>query len=131
MSRFRCRSFSTITWSSKSRRQLPIQRSATPFCQGLRNAVRTGSVPRFLIAVITSFPNFASRSKREELLGLAIRPCFAHLLHDPEGIGIPSHVASQNFPATVADHEEAVQDSEGKRRCGEEVHRRNRLAVVS
>jgi hypothetical protein len=28
-------------WSSRSRRQLPTQRSATPFCQGLRMEVRT------------------------------------------------------------------------------------------
>src|SRR5664280_289562 len=35
-SRFRCRSSNAITWSSKSRRQLPTQRSAIPFCQELR-----------------------------------------------------------------------------------------------
>jgi hypothetical protein len=34
-------------WSSKSRRQLPTQRSATPFCHGLRKAVRVGSLPRW------------------------------------------------------------------------------------
>src|SRR6266550_2101277 len=35
-----------ITWSSKSRRQLPTQRSATPFCHGLRKAVRIGWLPK-------------------------------------------------------------------------------------
>ena len=33
--RFRWRSFTTITWPSKSRRQLPTKRSAIPFCHGL------------------------------------------------------------------------------------------------
>ena len=36
------------------------QRSATAFCQGLRNAVRTGSLPNILGASITSPPKFAS-----------------------------------------------------------------------
>lgn len=39
---FRCRSFRTITWLSRSRRQLPTQRSATPFCHGLRKLARLG-----------------------------------------------------------------------------------------
>src|SRR5262245_24504523 len=33
------RSPSTMTWSRTSRRTLPTQRSATPFCHGLRYAV--------------------------------------------------------------------------------------------
>ena len=48
--RLRCRSFRMITWSSKSRRQLPTQRSATPFYHGLRKAVRVGSLPMSLTA---------------------------------------------------------------------------------
>jgi hypothetical protein len=43
-----------ITWFSKSRRQLPTQRSATPFCHGLRKAVRVGSLPMSLTAESTS-----------------------------------------------------------------------------
>ena len=42
MSRTRCRSLRTTTCSRSSRRQLPIQRSAVPFCQGLRYEMRTG-----------------------------------------------------------------------------------------
>jgi hypothetical protein len=42
--RFRRRSFSAITWSSNSRRQIPTQRSATPFCQGLRTDVCRHSI---------------------------------------------------------------------------------------
>jgi len=40
-------------------------------------------------------------------------PCFTHLLNDPERTWIPGHLTAQNLPAAVADHEEAVQDSEG------------------
>ena len=43
-----------ITWSSNSRRQVPTHRSANGFCQGLRYAVRTGSVPRLRIVAVTS-----------------------------------------------------------------------------
>src|ERR1019366_8900204 len=59
-SRFRWRSSNAITWSSKSRRQLPTQRSATPFCQGLRIEVRTGVIFRERIDAAPSKPYFAS-----------------------------------------------------------------------
>src|ERR1700730_5872944 len=58
-----------ITWLSKSRRQLPTQRSATPFCHGLRKAVRVGWLPISLTAETTSAPNFASRSNSKNLCG--------------------------------------------------------------
>src|ERR1700694_3048038 len=50
-------------WSSRSRRQLSIQRSATPFCQGLSKEVRTGLIFMDRTAPGTSNPYFASRSK--------------------------------------------------------------------
>src|SRR6516165_3719790 len=59
----KCLWFRTITWFSRSRRTLPTQRSATPFCQGLRYAVRTGSHPIAFIVATTSALNFASGSK--------------------------------------------------------------------
>src|ERR1700751_1177941 len=62
-----------ITWSSKSRRQLPTQRSATPFRFGLRKAVRVGWLPVSLTAETTSAPNFASRSKARIDVGVALR----------------------------------------------------------
>ena len=37
----------------RPRRALPTQRSAVPFCHGLRYAVRFGSMPRYLIASVT------------------------------------------------------------------------------
>src|ERR1019366_6445043 len=48
---------------SKSRRTLPTQRSAIPFCQGLRNAVRIGWLPIAFTVATTSALNLASRSK--------------------------------------------------------------------
>src|SRR5664280_3200730 len=50
----------TIMRSSKSRRTLPTQRSAIPFCQGLRNAVRTGWEPIAFTVETTSALNFES-----------------------------------------------------------------------
>src|SRR5438445_13767582 len=38
--RFKWASFIAITWSSRSRRQLSTQRSASPFCQGRSREVR-------------------------------------------------------------------------------------------
>src|SRR5258708_24025260 len=67
MRRLRWRSFRIITWSSKSRRQLPTQRSATPFCHGLRKAVRVGWLSMSRTAETTSAPNFASRSNSKNL----------------------------------------------------------------
>src|ERR1700674_2885026 len=43
--RRRWRSFKTMTRSKQSRRTLPIRRSTNGFCQGLRGAVRTCSMP--------------------------------------------------------------------------------------
>src|SRR5258705_3604311 len=51
----------------RSRRQLPTQRSATPFCQGLSNEVRRGFTLRDRTAAGTSSPYLASRSKMTNL----------------------------------------------------------------
>jgi hypothetical protein len=59
----RCSSFSAITWSGISRRQLPIQRFASPFCQGASTPVRFGSNPAASKKAITSASNFRSRSR--------------------------------------------------------------------
>ena len=49
--------------SRSSRRQLPIHRSAVPFCHGLRNEVRTGFVPVALMNSMTAALKMKSRSK--------------------------------------------------------------------
>jgi hypothetical protein len=48
------RSLMTTTRSRSSRRALPIQRSATPFCQGLRGAVRLGFMTKKSMAAVAS-----------------------------------------------------------------------------
>ena len=50
-------------WSRISRRQLPTQRSAVPFCQGACTLVRLGSTPVAFKKAITSASNFESWSK--------------------------------------------------------------------
>jgi hypothetical protein len=47
--------------------QLPTQRSATPFCHGLRKAVRTGRLPISRVNDTTSLPNLESRSNSRNL----------------------------------------------------------------
>ncbi len=61
------RSLRAMTWSVKSRRQLSIHRSATPFCQGLWIEVRTGRMAIARTAMGTSKPYLASRSKIRNL----------------------------------------------------------------
>src|SRR5260370_10342234 len=56
-------------WSSRSRRQLSTQRSATPFCQGLSKEVRTGLILMDRTAAGTSNPYFASWSEIRNLGG--------------------------------------------------------------
>ena len=64
-----------------SARQLPTQRSATPFCHGLRKAVRTGSLPMPFAKDTTS--EFCIAVEDQEPVRWRVRPRFAHLLHDP------------------------------------------------
>jgi len=49
--------------------QLPTQRSATPFCHGLRKAVRVGWLPMSLTAESTSAANFVSWSSSKNRCG--------------------------------------------------------------
>jgi hypothetical protein len=74
--------------SRRSRRPLSTKRSAIPFCQGLAIEVRTARTPSARIAIGTSNPNFASRSKifaqlqhdmTHELVGWRVR--FVYLYH--------------------------------------------------
>ncbi len=48
--------------TSNSRRTLPTHLSAIPFCQGLRKAVRRGSIPIWSIALVTLFEKIESLS---------------------------------------------------------------------
>src|SRR5258708_2365416 len=59
-----------------------------------------------------------------------VRKCFAQLLCDPQTTWMPGDVAVENPPSVVCNDEEAVEDTEGQRRHGKEIHRCNRFSVV-
>ena len=59
-----------------------------------------------------------------------VRERLAQLLNHPGARRVLGHVAMQDAPPVMCNDEEAIEDSEGERRHGEEVHRRNRLAMV-
>jgi non-heme chloroperoxidase len=79
------------TWHEDSRRQLPTQRSATPFCHGQRKAVRVGWLPMSLTAETTSAPNFASRSNSKNLCGCCRPMLLAIAVQSTEHWDFASH----------------------------------------
>jgi len=62
---------------------------------------------------------------------LLVGPRFSQLLYNPKRIGISRYIAVQDLAPVVTDNEKAVQNTERQRWDGEEVHRRNGLAMVS
>ena len=66
----------------------------------------------------------------QEPVWLFVSPSFAQLQYDPQGVWLTGHVAVQNLPPIVADDEEAVQNSEGQSRHGEEIHGSDCFAMV-
>src|SRR5664280_3860136 len=68
---------------------------------------------------------------QEALRLLAVFPSLVQLQGNPKRAGIASHVAVQDPTPVVADHEEAVQNAEGQCRHREEVHRCDRLAMIT
>src|SRR3989442_14146136 len=117
MSRRRCFSFSAMTWSRISRRQLPTQRSAIPFCQGAWMLVHFGSR---LVAFRNDHIAIKFRVVVED--GIAIRASlgkgFTQLLHHPLSSRITSDVEVQNPAPAMFDYEEAIQELEGQRGHG-------------
>jgi len=65
---------------------------------------------------------------------VAVRASFgkglAELLDHPLGCRMTGHVAVKDFPASVGDYEEAVEQLEGHRRHREEVHGNDDFTVV-
>jgi len=59
-----------------------------------------------------------------------VRKCLPQLLRYPGTGRMASHVKVQHATAVIRNDEEAVKNAEGQRRHSEEVHRRNRLAMV-
>src|SRR5690348_9424297 len=76
-----------------------------------------------------SVPYFAFRSWIRNL-GAPKRKCLPQLLDDPAACRMLGDVEMQDLPAIVADDKEAVEDAEGDRGHGEEVHGRNRFPVI-
>src|SRR5215472_2771198 len=121
MSRSTCRSSSAMTWSRISRRQLPTQRSAVPFCQGDWTVVRFGFRPvalkkhqDFRIELRVSVQNHITIRR-------GLRKRFAPWLDDPVRTRVARHIVVQDLPTAVFDYEEAVEQLERQRRYGEEV----------
>src|ERR1700674_3572744 len=72
--RRRWRSLKTMTRSKQSRRTLPIRRSTNGFCQGLRGALRTCSMPHALYATPKALAVDRIAIPREGLDDLLGRP---------------------------------------------------------
>ena len=73
---------------------------------------------------------FGVAVQQQESVGGHVRPGFSQLLPDPKRVGITSHVEMENFAAIMSDYEKAIQDTEGERRDGEEIHGRNGFAMI-
>src|ERR1017187_1229096 len=68
---------------------------------------------------------------QEALRRLAVFPSLVQLQGNPKRAGIASHIMVKDSTPVVADDEEAVQNAEGQRRHSEEVHRCDRLAMIT
>ena len=69
--------------------------------------------------------------KDDEPVSRLIRKSLAQLLDDPTAGRMPRDIEVQYAFPVVADDEEAVEHVEGKRRDGEEVHRRDDFTVIA
>jgi len=130
MSRFRWRSFNMITWSSKSRRQLPTQRSANSILPGARERSAHWLTAQGLGRADHVIPELRIVVGEEKLLKRCIWPSFPHLLHDPLSTRVPCDVYTQNPSPVVTNDKEAIQDAKSSGRHGEEVHGRDCFAMV-
>ena len=117
-------------WSSRSRLQLPTQRSAMPFCQGDRKEVRLGIILVAFTAAITSIKLLIA-IKDQVFVRRFKWKCLAQLLDDPTARRMLRDVEVQDAATIVADDEEAVEHSERDRWHREEIHGRNRFPMVA
>jgi len=69
--------------------------------------------------------------KDDEPMSRLIRKSLAQRLDDPTAGRMPRDIEVQDAFPVVADDEEAVEHIEGKRRDGEEVHRRDNFTVIA
>src|ERR1019366_1695376 len=81
------------------------------------------------------------RSNFEAELGITIKDqeswtsyngkCFSKLLYHPSARRMARHIEVRDLSSVVTDHEKAVEQTKSYRRDREEIHRRNRLPMVS
>jgi hypothetical protein len=69
--------------------------------------------------------------EQEALRLLALVPGLAQLQPNPNRLWTRSHIAVQDSPPVVGDHEEALQNAEGEGRDGDEVRGGDGLAMVA
>jgi hypothetical protein len=114
--------------SSKSLLQLPTQRSATPFCHGLRkpepDAEALDNTDDFCIEVRGAVKDQVARVR-------LVWKGLADLLHNPGAGRMLCGTSMRNSPPIMRDHEEAVEHPEGQCRHSEEVHRGNGLTMIT
>src|SRR6266704_3831433 len=117
--------------SRRSRRQLPTQRSATPFCQGLSNEVRRGFTLRGRTAAGDLQSILGITIKDDEPRGGSKWKCFSQLLDDPRACRMLCDIEVQDATTIVTDDKKAIEHTERDRWHGEEVHRGNRFPVIT
>jgi len=86
-------------------------------------------------------PLFDGRDDVSRELGIAVEdqkpvwrfvpPSFAQLQYDPQAVWLTGHLAVQNLLPVVADDEEAVHNTEGQSRHGEEIHGSDGFTMVA
>jgi hypothetical protein len=114
--------------------QLP----ATAANPALRQAVLPGTAVGRSNQIATEtfqHPRYVSAESaitiKKQVLGCAILwEGFSQLLHDPLTGGMLRGIEVQDSPPTVAYHEKAVKDPEGRRGHSKEIHRGNYFAMV-
>ncbi len=119
-----------MTWLNRSRRQLPTKRSATPILpralEGCPDRFRPEYLRRLDNLDVEDCVPVVDQVSRHGVIGEGL----PQLLPNPRGSWMPSDIEVQDLPSIVRDHKEAVQNAEGQAWYGEEIHRRDDLAMV-
>src|SRR5215471_7071562 len=119
-----------MKWSRQSLRIDPMSRSAYGFCQGLRGAVSTSSIPSQAILWRTVSPYTPSRSRMRyrgaSRSANASTICWA--VQNAVGCSVTPKL--QHLAAPMLQHYEHEQNPQADRRHGEEIHRDHLAEVV-
>jgi hypothetical protein len=109
---------------------VPTKRSAVPFCQGLRNAVRRGWIPKPAIEPATSSEKIESLSKIKKPMEGFVGERITELLNHPASGWVCRHVEVKNPASTMIEREPDVEQLEADRRHDEEVHSGDHVAAI-